>query len=161
MIYYIDDLIQVEVEMITRRLGRNQDFEGDLSFYFVPSSFANFQLLCSPGTDCGVEGGATRGDVVTYTSRARIPTGWSSTWRTDLQGGLVTSILCSPSGRSCPCFGTKTSPCQFKCGTLALLQLVFWQLWDVLSELFGIWSISNIYLTRPFNLKFKLVISIS
>ena len=45
MIYYIDDLIQVEVEMITRRLGRNQDFEGDLSFYFVPSSFANFQLL--------------------------------------------------------------------------------------------------------------------
>ena len=45
MIYYIDDLIQVEVEMITRRLGRNQDFEGDLSFYFVPSSFVNFQLL--------------------------------------------------------------------------------------------------------------------
>merc|ERR1711962_1984403 len=44
---------QVEVEMITRRLGRNQDFEG---------------------ADCGVEGGATRGDVVTYTSRARIPT---------------------------------------------------------------------------------------
>ena len=45
MIYCIDDLMQVEVEMITRRLGRNQDFEGDLSFYFVPSSFANFQLL--------------------------------------------------------------------------------------------------------------------
>ena len=45
MIYYIDDLIQVEVEMITRRLGRNQDFEGDLSFYFVPSSFFILQLL--------------------------------------------------------------------------------------------------------------------
>ena len=45
MIYCIYDLLQVEVEMITRRLGRNQDFEGDLSFYFVPSSFVNFQLL--------------------------------------------------------------------------------------------------------------------
>ena len=45
MIYCIDDPMQVEVEMITRRLGRNQDFEGDLSFYFVPSSFVNFQLL--------------------------------------------------------------------------------------------------------------------
>merc|ERR1711981_1255089 len=43
----------VEVEMITRRLGRSPDFEG---------------------TDCGVEGGATGGDLVTYTSRARIPT---------------------------------------------------------------------------------------
>ena len=45
MIYCIYDLLQVEVEMITRRLGRNQDFEGDLSFCFVPSSFVNFQLL--------------------------------------------------------------------------------------------------------------------
>ena len=82
MIYCIYDLLQVEVEMITRRLGRNQDFEGDLSFYFVPSSFVNFnfcQLLGSLGADCGVEGGATRGDVVTYTSRARIPTGWPLT----------------------------------------------------------------------------------
>ena len=125
MIYYIDDLIQVEVEMITRRLGRNQDFEGDLSFILclqVLSTFNFCQLLCSLGTDCGVEGGATRGDVVTYTSRARIPTGWPSTWWTDLQGGLVTSILCSPSGRSCPCFGTKTSPCHFKCGAACVLR---------------------------------------
>ena len=42
MIY---DVLQVEVEMITRRLGRSQDFEGVVTLCFVPSSFVNFQLL--------------------------------------------------------------------------------------------------------------------
>ena len=42
MIY---DVLQVEVEMITRRLGRSQDFEGVITLCFVPSSFVNFQLL--------------------------------------------------------------------------------------------------------------------
>ena len=31
--------------MITRRLGRSQDFEGVVTLCFVPSSFVNFQLL--------------------------------------------------------------------------------------------------------------------
>jgi len=44
---------QVEVEMITRRLGRSAEHLEE---------------------ECGVEGGAARGDIVTYTSRARIPT---------------------------------------------------------------------------------------
>ena len=59
---------QVEVEMITRRMGRSPDFEG-----------ADFEIgILNPtfeGAECGVEGGATKGDLVTYTSRARIPTG--------------------------------------------------------------------------------------
>ena len=40
MIY---DVLQVEVEMITRRLGRSQDFEGVVTLCFVPSIFVNFK----------------------------------------------------------------------------------------------------------------------
>ena len=54
--------------MITRRLGRSPDFEGERTFVKIFESEIE-------GTDCGVEGGATGGDLVTYTSRARIPTG--------------------------------------------------------------------------------------
>ena len=43
MIYCIDDPMQVEVEMITRRLGRSQDFEGVVTLCFVPSIFVNFK----------------------------------------------------------------------------------------------------------------------
>ena len=54
--------------MITRRLGRSPDFEGERTFVKIFESEIE-------GTDCGVEGGAREGDLVTYTSRARIPTG--------------------------------------------------------------------------------------